>query len=78
MPFDPDSPSSRGVATRQRIGADLVIVVPTWTEAIDYALDALLGVGRPDRLAFGVVDLENAGHGRIVQFLGYCGSDGLF
>jgi hypothetical protein len=62
--LEPDAPSSRGMATRQRIRADFVNVVPTQTEAIDYALDALLGIGRPDRFAVGVVDSRNRRHGR--------------
>jgi len=48
------------VSARQRIGADLVPVVATWTEALDDAIDALAGVGRPDRLTIGVVDSEDA------------------
>jgi hypothetical protein len=39
-------------------------MVATRTEALDYALDALLGIGRPDRLTVGIVDSEDAWHGR--------------
>ena len=68
--FDPDSPPSRSVATRRRIVADLVYMVTTWSEAFDYALDALLGIGRSDQLTDGVIDSENARHCRVS--LGRC------
>ena len=62
--LEPDAPSSRSVAAGQGIGANLIHVVPSRTEALDYALDALLGIGRPDRFAVGVVDSQNRRHGR--------------
>jgi hypothetical protein len=39
-------------------------VVPTRTEVPDHALDALSGIGCPDRLTIGVIDSENAWHGQ--------------
>ncbi len=72
-----DAPSSRRVATRQRIRADFIDVVPTRIEAFDYALDADLRIGCPDRLAIRVVDSENAWHGRRALILRGRGSRGL-
>ena len=63
-PLDPDSPPSRRVTARQRIGADLIDVVTTRTEALDHALSSLAGFGCPDRLAVCVVGTENLWHGR--------------
>jgi hypothetical protein len=56
------------VTAGQGIRADLVNVVATGTEALDHALEALAGVGRPDRLTIGVVTRRMRGMVEALQY----------
>jgi hypothetical protein len=60
-PLDPEAPPSRRVTAGQGAGSGLVNMVPTWPEALDHALEALGGFGRPERIAIGDVDSESPG-----------------